>query len=74
MHHNPMWIHADTAAQHGIRTGDMVEITTYRPSGHMMSGGGTGAGYNVNGILPIQPAPLVGMQGWYDTVCSIRRV
>ena len=36
--------------------------------------GGTGAGYNVNGILPIQPAPLVGMQGWYDTVCSIRKV
>ena len=36
--------------------------------------GGTGAGYNINGILPIQPAPLVGMQGWYDTVCTIRRV
>jgi thiosulfate reductase / polysulfide reductase chain A len=36
--------------------------------------GGTGAGYNINAILPIQPAPLVGMQGWYDTVCTIRRV
>jgi thiosulfate reductase/polysulfide reductase chain A len=36
--------------------------------------GGTGAGYNVNAILPIQPAPLVGMQGWFDTVCSIRKV
>ena len=36
--------------------------------------GGTGAGFNINAILPIQPAPLVGMQGWYDTVCSIRKV
>ena len=24
--------------------------------------GGTGTGYNINAILPIQPAPLVGMQ------------
>ena len=36
--------------------------------------GGTGAGYNVNAILPIQTAPLVGMQGWYDTVCTVRKV
>jgi thiosulfate reductase / polysulfide reductase chain A len=36
--------------------------------------GGTGAGYNINGILPIQPAPLVGMQGWYDTICTLRKV
>ena len=35
---------------------------------------GTGSGYNINAILPIQPAPLVGMQGWYDTVCTIRKV
>jgi anaerobic selenocysteine-containing dehydrogenase len=145
VHHNPMWINTDTAARHGIRSGDMVEITTYRPYGHMMKNGGqvlgralipafvtegihprvlgvsntlgnpwhgraanarngrkqtlaawddnviaedqdltddiwwderkggTGAGYNINAILPIQPAPLVGMQGWYDTVCSIRK-
>ena len=146
VHHNPMWINTDTAAAHGIQTGDMVEITTYRPYGHAMKGGGevlgkalvpawvtegihprvlavsntlgnqyhgraatarngkrpalgafnaavidddqdldediwwdparggTGAGYNINAILPIQPAPLVGMQGWYDTVCSVRKV
>jgi hypothetical protein len=35
--------------------------------------GGTGEGYNINAILPIYTAPLVGMQGWYDTVCTIRR-
>lgn len=146
VHHNPMWINTDTAAQHGIKTGDLVEVTTYRPYGHQMKNGGevvgrtlipayvtegihprvlavsntlgnpwhgraanahngrrqridafddrviaedqdldgdiwwdprrggTGGGYNVNAILPIQPAPLVGMQGWYDTVCTIRRV
>jgi anaerobic selenocysteine-containing dehydrogenase len=146
VHHNPMWIHTGAARRRGIRTGDMVEITTYRPYGHMMKGGGevlgravipafvtegihprvlavsntlgnpwhgraanarggrkqvldawddkviaedqdltgdiwwderkggTGAGYNINAILPIQPSPLVGMQGWYDTVCSIRKV
>ena len=34
VHHNPMWIHTDTAAKHGIRTGDMVEITTYGMPGH----------------------------------------
>jgi thiosulfate reductase / polysulfide reductase chain A len=150
VHHNPMWINAATAAARGIKTGDMVEITTYRMGGHLNPGngepigralipayvtegihprvlavsntlgnvwhgraatarrgkrdrmvpartafdpeviaddqdldedlwwdvrnGGTGAGYNVNAILPIYSAPLVGMQGWFDTVCTIRRV
>lgn len=36
--------------------------------------GGTGAGYNINAILPIQTAPLVGMQGWFDTVCTLHKV
>ena len=36
--------------------------------------GGTGTGYNINAILPIDPRPLVGMQGWFDTVCKIRKV
>ena len=36
--------------------------------------GGTGASYSINGILPVHPAPLVGMQSWYDTVCSITKV
>jgi anaerobic selenocysteine-containing dehydrogenase len=146
VHHNPMWIHTSVAKRLGVATGDEVEITTYRPHGHTMKGGGavlgtaritvwvtegihprtvavsntlgnvfhgraataqrarrgssagwsntidtedqdlvddlwwdprrggTGAGYNINAILPIQPAPLVGMQGWYDTVCTLRRV
>ncbi|MGH7134181.1 MAG: hypothetical protein ACREHD_00490, partial [Pirellulales bacterium] len=34
--------------------------------------GGPGAGVNINAILPIQPAPLTGMQAWFDTVCSIK--
>ena len=155
VHHNPMWINTDTAAALGVKTGDMVEITTYRMPGHMNPGdgeaigsarvpayvtegihpkvvavsntlgnvfhgraatarkgrrarsggdghsghdggfdariiaddadldsdvwwdprnGGTGAGYNINAIQPIYSGPLVGMQGWYDTVCSLRKV
>jgi hypothetical protein len=34
--------------------------------------GGRGNGVNINAILPINPAPLVGMQSWFDTVCSIK--
>ncbi len=146
VHHNPMWINTETAAKYGIKTGDKVELTTFRPYGHAMKGGGqvlgkalitawvtegihprvlavsntlgntwhgraatgkkgrkqnipawdakvidedmdltedlwwdkanggTGAGYNINAILPVQPAPLVGMQGWYDTVCTLKKV
>ena len=142
-----MWINAKTASERSLKTGDWVEITTFRPYGHAMGAGqgevlgravipvwvtegihprvlavsntlgnlfhgraatatngarqdlpawndslvaedqdlsediwwdprrgGTGSGYNINAILPIQPAPLVGMQGWYDTVCTIRKV
>ena len=145
VHHNPMWINTQTAKDYGIKTGDLVELSTLRPYGHDMKNGGelvgkavitayvtegihprvlavsnslgnlwhgraatgrksainspsvgldqsglladqdldediwwdprnggVGAGYNVNAILPIQSAPLVGMQGWFDTVCSIR--
>lgn len=146
VHYNPLWINAETARRLGIRTGDLVEITTFRPKGrthrptgeplgtvrvaafvtegihprvvalsnslgHRYGGrvatadrsprpthlafdekvipedphlgqtlwwdkddGGTGAGFNVNTILPIQPAPVTGMQAWFDTVCEIRKV
>lgn len=36
--------------------------------------GGRGNGVNINAILPINPSPMVGMQSWYDTVCSIKKV
>jgi len=35
---------------------------------------GKGSGFNINAILPIQPAPVTGMQAWYDTVCTIRKL
>lgn len=145
VHDNPLWINASTARRLGIRSGDLVEITTYRPKGdtyqptgepigsarirafvtegihprvlavsnslgHRFGGraatatrgprpkspgfdpavlaedadltgslwwdpyeGGRGPGVNINAILPIQPAPLTGMQAWFDTVCSIRK-
>lgn len=144
VHDNPVWINTATAARLGIRTGDLVELTTYRPTagpyratgeaigaarvrafvtegihprvlavsnslGQRFGGraatatcgerpaglafdaallpedrdlseslwwdaerGGSGGGVNINGILPIQPAPLTGMQAWFDTVCSVQ--
>jgi len=146
VHDNPIWINAQTATKLGIKTGDEVEITTYRPKGATYrptgekvgsaivrafvtegihprvfamsnsvgqkcggrpatgkngrradnpgysidptsedsdlasriwwdkASGGRGAGHNINAILPIQPSPLIGMQAWYDTTCTIRRV
>lgn len=36
--------------------------------------GGRGHGHNINATLPINPQPLVGMQAWFDTVCTVRKV
>ncbi len=159
VHDNPMWINEATAKKVGVKTGDRVEITTYRPvsgtigdkaykgngkkigsatvkvfvtkgihprvlavsnslgwitGGRAAQGikgrridaaqkslapstalafgkqpelddlehglwwdeknGGRGNGVNINALLPINPQPLVGMQAWFDTVCSIRKV
>ena len=163
VHDNPMWMHPTVAARIGVKSGDMVELTTYRPHsgtqgdaafkaapagreqvvgharirvfvtdgihpkvlavsnslGWQMGGraaqgraglrdavleesgqaaarkglgpaprvddlkngvwwdarnGGRGNGVNVNAILPVNPAPLVGMQSWFDTVCGVRKV
>jgi len=144
MHNNPMWINTQTAKKLDIKTGDTVEITSYRPkSGFRASDvkevvasmntkvfvtqgihpqvlamsnslgmefggniakakngkkrsiqafatyedldlrgniwwdtdkGGSGNGINPNSLIPINPAPLVGMQAWNDTICTIRKV
>ncbi len=36
--------------------------------------GGSGGGVHINDALPINPAPLVGGQNWYDNVCRVRKV
>jgi len=36
--------------------------------------GGTGNGVAMNDALPINPAPLVGGQNWFDNICQIRKV
>ncbi|MEA3119197.1 MAG: thiosulfate reductase / polysulfide reductase chain [Paraburkholderia sp.] len=155
VHDNPIWINAETACRLNVKTGDWIELTTYRPLtgprgdrafipgtgekvgserlrafvtegihprvlavsnslGHIVSGraatgrkgprdgespipkagygpepryddlgtelwwderaGGRGNGYNINALFPINPQPLIGMQAWFDTVCSIRKV
>jgi len=162
VHDNPMWINAASARKLGLKSGDLVELTTYRPvsgaaqhkeqqayrgtgekigsarlrvfvthgihprvlavsnslgwisGGRASEGrngrrvevaaqgiapaaaqafgpapapddliggvwwdernGGRGNGVNINALLPINPQPLVGMQAWFDTVCTIRKV
>ncbi len=160
VHHNPLWMHPQAATARGLKTGDLVELTTWRGAAHAYkhstgqagdvvgkavvpvfvtegihpkviamsnslgnfahgragngkrgpradfpgfddavitedqdlsqdqwwgqgtslwsrltgSGNGLGVGYNINAILPIYPAPLVGMQGWFDNSCTVRKV
>lgn len=146
VHYNPLWINTKTAQKMGLKTGDRVEITTFRPKGntHKATGekigsetvdvfltegihprvvamsnslgnsyggraatatcgprakgegydpkvipedsdlsetlwwdtrnGGKGGGFNINGILPIQPSPVTGMQSWFDTVCQLKKI
>ena len=38
------------------------------------SQGGPGGGVHINDFLPIDPAPLVGGQNWFDNVCIIKKV
>lgn len=51
-----------------------IEFAKARPAAVTFNNGGAGAGCNVNAILPIDSAPLMGMQGWYDTVCALSKV
>jgi len=144
VHDNPVWIHSATAKKLNIKSGDFIEITTYRPKsgfrasehnkvvgkmsvkafvtegihpqviaisnslgmnfggrvpkaqnakkknipayssyedlnldGHIWWDkelGGSGNGFNPNHIMPINPAPIVGMQAWNDTVCRIKKI
>ena len=74
VHHNPMWINADTAAKLGIKTGDLVEITTYRPYGHAMKDGGDIVGtalipaYVTEGIHP----KVLAVSNSLGNMCSLR--
>ena len=36
--------------------------------------GGPGNGVHINDALPINPAPLVGGQNWYDNVATLKKV
>ena len=150
VHHNPLWINAAMARQHQLKSGDWVEVSTFRPKGHTLhatgellgrqkvqvvvtegihprvvaisaslghqfSGraseahrdrrrdhaafdaaqsadtarddwdlannlwwdkrqGGRGNGFNLNAIIPIHPSPVTGMQSWFDTVCTVRKI
>ena len=34
VHHNPLWMHPTAAAARGLKTGDLVELTTWRGAAH----------------------------------------
>lgn len=36
--------------------------------------GGPGGGVHLNDALPINPAPLVGGQNWFDNVCTVEKI
>ncbi len=40
VHDNPLWINSAAARQLGIKTGDVVEVTTFRPKGNVYRGTG----------------------------------
>ena len=149
VHTNPVFINPETAKMFGLKNGDWIELTVYRPKGHtyragekepvgkfrnvvrLLNGmhpkvvavshhaghwehgsvgrsnvkfsheskagtaphlkifndkdiperiwwsksqGGPGGGIHINDFFPIDPAPLVGGQNWFDNVCSIEKV
>lgn len=144
VHTNPAFMNPETAKKLDLREGEEIEITTYRPKGHVYragedepvgtirkkvrllegmsprviacshhvghwehgpiaragersvelpgrdpelwdpdvyenvwwskANGGPGGGEPINDALPINAAPLVGGQNWFDNVCTIRKV
>ena len=145
IHTNPVFMHPETGKTLGVKEGDSVEISVFRPTGHTYRSGeegvmgsfknhvrflkgmhprvvmcshhvghwehgivgsaasketspaegkskklsdselqrspwwskqrgGIGGGVHINDALPINPAPLIGGQNWYDNVCKIERL
>ncbi len=145
IHTNPVFMHPDTGKALGVKEGDSVELSVFRPHGHTYrakeegimgsfqnhvrflkgmhpkvvmcshhvghfehgivgksdtkeslpkaaktpslvdqdlkggvwwskKNGGIGGGVHINDALPINPAPLIGGQNWYDNVCKIEKV
>ena len=145
VHTNPVFMHPDTGAKLGVKEGDSVQVSVFRPKGHTYKGGepgvmgsfknhvrflkgmhkrvvmcshhvghwehglvgqsgtestapekgvdaelqdadlkkgvwwskkngGIGGGVHINDALPINPAPLIGGQNWYDNVCQIEKI
>ena len=145
IHTNPVFMHPETGAKLGVKEGESVEISVFRPKGHTYRSGedgvmgsfknhvrflkgmhprvvmcshhvghfehgivgesstketspaegkskdladrdinknlwwskargGIGGGVHINDALPINPAPLIGGQNWYDNVCKVEKI
>lgn len=145
IHTNPVFMHPETGKKLGVKEGDSVQVSVFRPTGHTYrageegvmgsfknhvrflkgmhprvvmcshhvghwehgvvgqaksektapaegitealadhdlkkgvwwskKNGGIGGGVHINDALPINPAPLIGGQNWYDNVCRVEKV
>ena len=145
IHTNPVFMHPETGEKLGLKEGDEVKVSVFRPKGHTYRGGeegvmgsfknhvrflkgmhkrvvmcshhvghfehgivgesstkesspaegkseklvdkdieknlwwskkrgGIGGGVHINDALPINPAPLIGGQNWYENGCQVEKI
>ncbi len=80
-HHVGHWEHGVVGNGKSEKTAPSEGLTETLADKDMMKGvwwskknGGIGGGVHINDALPINPAPLIGGQNWYDNVCSIQKI
>ena len=64
----------NTGPKEGIKTEDFTDRDLKDGVWWSKKRGGIGGGVHINDALPINPAPLIRGQNWYDNVCSIEKV
>ncbi len=78
-HHVGHWEHGKVGADTPSRVDAGVDPALADPDidnnvWWAKSRGGVGSGVHTNDAMPIDPAPLIGGQNWYDNLCRIRKV
>ena len=82
-HHVGHWEHGPvgsgkpegtTAAEAGFDRELMADPDIAQNMWWAKSKGGVGSGVHINDAMPIDPAPLIGGQNWFDNVCTVRQL
>lgn len=81
-HHAGHWEHGSvgradnkkSAPKEGIGNGSSEGVEAESEVWWSKKKGGIGGGVAFNDALPINPAPLIGGQNWFDNVCRVERV